>query len=450
MDAQNGESRAGERGSLGGGAGVESGCGGQNLFGNIRLLGRIVQPPPRENPTPPLKFEPGQVPYTLDSRHPGSALSLRALYREPCDKPGREWPGGVPVLAKQIAVGAVYSEVKPYDDPYLHEGVGLDVSTRERLLNTVVYLQNKPDMCVVFGALSDDALPIWARASMQRLKKDQIDKRGRLHKATIIDVKKIWLAIDLDGLPLPLGVNTLRQQAEYARTRLPPEFRNAWCIVVATGTYGIDPKGVHLRFFFWLDKPLSCKEKTRWLDKTPFIDPSIYKSENQPIYTSAPTFLGDPLLDDPMFGISRVITLDGDVCVVTPHAERLKTPPRPPYHAPLRGTPSGDGGVMLSMACMAIRAMNDPLPDGDPPRPPRHEVIFEQCRLNVAPLVAIGAVDESYALLRVIRAAADIGKTDEDEIKRIFNDTLRHRREHMELESSDHRVFDENDEEIRS
>ena len=158
MGTQNGESRAGGRGSLGG-AGVESGCAGQNLFGNIRPLGRIVHPPPLENSTPPLEFVPGQAPYTLDSRHHGSMLSLRALEREPYGKPEEPeyWPGGVPLLAKKIGVGALYKDVKPYDGSFLHEGIGLDVSTPERLLNAITYLQDKPHTCVVFGALSDDA-----------------------------------------------------------------------------------------------------------------------------------------------------------------------------------------------------------------------------------------------------------------------------------------------------
>jgi hypothetical protein len=435
MDAQNGESRAGERGSLGGGAGVESGCGGQNLFGNIRPLGRIVQPPPRENSTPPLDFTPGQEPATLDSRHPGSALSLRAFYRKPYKHPddsSKDWPGGTPVLAKQIAVGAVYSEVKDFDDAYLYEACGLDVSTPERLLNTITFLQNKPHMCLVFGALSDDALPTWAHASMQRLKKDQFDKKGQLRsKATIIDVKKIWLAIDLDGLPLPLGVNTLRQQAEYARSRLPPEFRNAWCIVTATGTYGINPKGVHLRFWFWLDKPLSCKEKTRWLDKNPFIDPSIYKSENQPIYTSAPTFLGDPLLDDPMFGISRVITLDGDACVVTPHAERLKpTPPRPyqasSFHIDHAAKDSSYGLSTLGQALYLIYNAPNKLTR------PRHEWIRIACQMVAHPII-LGLLNANSALEQLIVASVSIGK-EEQETRNLFDWALRAKAAELALE----------------
>jgi hypothetical protein len=364
-------------------------------------------------------------------------LALRALYSI---KLGR-----TPWLTKQIGINAIPGEVEPFDDSFLHEATGLDVSTPERLLNAITHLQGWPHVCVVFGALSDDARDTWARASMRRLKKDQIDKRGKLHKATIIDTPKIWLAIDIDDMPIPLGVHGLRGIAEYARSRLPPEFRKAWCIVTATSTFAIKP-GARLRFLFWLDRPLTCAEKVRWLDKNPFIDMAIYKSCNQPIYTAGPVFLGDPLLDDPMFGISRVITLDGDECVVTPHPEKLKPPPHRPYHAPLRGTLQGHGGVMLSMACMTIRAMNDPPRDGDPPR---HEVIFNQCR-DIVRLVAMGAMDESYALLRITRAAADIGKTDENEIKRIFNDTLRYRREQMEMESGEHRVFDENGWEIQS
>jgi hypothetical protein len=436
MDAQNGESRAGEaRLSNGDGlGGMESGCGGRNPWGNIRPLGRIVQPPPRENPTPPLKFEPGQVPYTLDSRHPGSMLSLRAHLKKSI--------GRVPRSAKLIRIGGEKAEHR--DDGWMHWSVGLDVSEPERLLNTIRYLLDKPHVHVVHGALSDDVLAALdyeaCPARMRRIQQDKFDY-GKEWKATIIDAKKIWLAIDFEHLPIPLGVHGLKNIAENARARLPEEFHKAWCTVVATASYNVDPKYVHLRFWFWLDKPLSCKEKTRWLDKNPFIDMSLYKSCHQPIFTAGPMFEGDPVLDDPMLGADRIITLDGDACVVTPHAERLKTPPRPPYHAPLRGTLRGDGSAMLSAACRTIR---------DAPQDmPRHVMIFNQCR-DIARLVAVGYLDEEYALLRITRAAADIGKTDEDEIKRIFNDTLRYRREHMRMESGDNRVFDENDWEIRS
>jgi hypothetical protein len=334
-------------------------------------------------------------------------------------------------LAKTVPRGGDPTKIVPYEHAKHFSAFGADVSDFDKLRDVLGYLLGKSAVCVVQGGKLDSANPNY----MQKLIYDtpDFDHPEIIYPATIFDKASSILPIDGDDLQPPPEARTLRDRALWMRSMLLPEFHNARCIGTVTASYGLN-KGVRIRLWFRLDRALTCADKRRWLkplqkiDFVDFVDLGLY-SANQPVYTAAPVF-EDPS-DDPLFELPRLVVLDGEELVRTPHAERLKTPPRPPYQAPLRGTLQGDGGIMLSMACMTIRAMNAPPRDGDPPRPPRHEVIFEQCRLNVAPLVAAGCVDESYALLRITRAAADIGKTDENEIKRIFNDTLNYRREHM-------------------
>ena len=351
------------------------------------------------------------------------------------------------MLTKQIEVGAVYGEIKPYDGSWLHDAVGLDVSTPERLLNAITFLQDMPHTCVVFGALSDAVLAVEAYdakpARMRRIKRDDIDRRGRLWKATIIDAAKQWMAIDLDGLPMPHGIGgSLRTIATHARTRLPLEFRGAWCIVTATSAYGIDRKGVHLRFWFWLDRPLTCAEKTRWLDKQPFIDPAIYRSENQPIYTAGPVFLGDPLLDDPMFGVSRVITLDGEPCVTTPSAKMLNTPKTIPFIARAPRMQAAPGGDPIGLVLGAMQAIEVTPPGA------RHVVIMKQAN-ELAHWVVLGVVNAEQALSSLIHSGtkpvAGAREITPQEVVRMWEHALRKKTAAHELEQSLRDVCYDND-----
>jgi hypothetical protein len=355
-----------------------------NLFGE-RILGRVRQHSAPENSIPPLNFKPGRRPDTLDGRRPDAMLSLTALHHRGFE--GR--PAGVPRLAKLIGVGADPKEIENYEGACFFRGRGLDVSSPERLLNAIEFLQSQHSTCVVFGAPTDDA----DLANMRRLIYDTPGVRNpaRIWKATIVDKPAWWLAIDIDDLRVPLGVHGLRGIAEYARTRLPIEFRGAWCVAAATGSYGLKP-GARLRFFFLLDAPLTCAQKVCWLGKAPFIDRSIY-TPNQVIYTSRPVFAGNPEFDDPMFGVPRVITLDGEPHVRTPHPERLK-PPRYPAAFTPRGTAGVDDHSLILSAMIAIDSVE---PGG------RHNRIMREA-FNLATLAVAGGVDPDRALRGLIRA----------------------------------------------
>ena len=323
---------------------------------------------------------------TLDGRRPDAMLSLTALHHKEFE--GR--PAGIPRLAKRVGVGADPEEIENYEGACFFRGRSLDVSSPERLLNAIEFLQGQHSTCVVFGAPTDAA----DLSNMRRLIYDTPGARNpaRIWRATIADKPAWWLAIDIDDLRVPLGVHGLRGIAEYARSRLPPEFHGVWCIAAATGSYNIKP-GAHLRFFFMLDRPLTCAQKVRWLGKAPFIDRSIF-TPNQPIFTSAPVFAGNPEFDDPMFGVPRVITLDGEPRVTTPTPERLNPPPHHPIaFAPRVAAGAGDHSLILS-AMIAI--------DGAQPGERHRKIMIEAFKL--ASLAVCGAIDPDRALRGLVHA----------------------------------------------
>jgi hypothetical protein len=158
-------------------------------------------------------------------------------------------------------------------------------------------------------------------------------------KATIRDVPRSWIALDIEGIerPADVAVTDLAGCARVAIATLPAAFRDARCIVQATASHGIKPD-IRLRLWYWLDRPTTGAEAKRWLAGTP-ADPAIFTA-NQTIYTAAPVFIGavDPL---PV----RLIELPGAACVAVPAVEALAPPPEPPCPAPGRREPVSDKAI---------------------------------------------------------------------------------------------------------
>lgn len=140
--------------------------------------------------------------------------------------------------------------------------------------------------------------------------------------ATLLDVPRAWLALDLDGLPLPDGLDPhdLAACGEVARLALPHAFRTAACIIGATAGHGFKP-GARLRLWCFLSRPMIGAELKRWLGNAP-VDRALF-SAAQVIYTAAPLFTG---MKDPL--PARLVRLDGAARVVVPNTEELAPPPR--------------------------------------------------------------------------------------------------------------------------
>ena len=130
---------------------------------------------------------------------------------------------------------------------------------------------------------------------------------------TIRDVPRRWLALDVDGIPLPAGVapHDLAGCAKAAIAALPPAFRSARVVVQATGSHGIKP-GARLRLWYWLSRSLWGDECKAWLKDFP-VDKSVFDCI-EPIFTAPPHFAdGRP---EPI--PQRIIELPGAECVAAP------------------------------------------------------------------------------------------------------------------------------------
>jgi hypothetical protein len=142
--------------------------------------------------------------------------------------------------------------------------------------------------------------------------------------ATLIDVPRQSIMIDIDELPAPPLCDPaidLEDAAEGIRSKLPPEFHIAKIYVTFSSSQSVPGTGNSdtLSAHVWaiIDTPRSSGELKRWakwINETlgyKLIDPSIYQPV-QAHYTSAPTFTG---MTDPLPG--RGILLDGEEDRVT-------------------------------------------------------------------------------------------------------------------------------------
>lgn len=149
------------------------------------------------------------------------------------------------------------------------------------------------------------------------------------------EAARAWLALDLDGLPLPAETDPhdLAGCGALARAALPAAFHRAACIVGATAGHGFKP-GARLRLWFLLHRAISGAECKRWLRDAP-VDRSVFGAV-QPIYTAAPLFVG---MADPL--PCRLVTLEGAERVVPPSPAALAPPARPPLPSGGAALPSG-------------------------------------------------------------------------------------------------------------
>lgn len=211
-----------------------------------------------------------------------------------------------------------------------------DLAALEALLHD---LAGRRDTCVLRGAVREVTR---ARAVRRLLHPDP--KTG--DAPTLAEAPRGWLALDLDGLPLPAGADPrdLHLCGDLARAALPVAFHAAACIVGATAGHGFK-EGARLRLWFLLARALSGAECKRWLRAAP-VDLSVFGAA-QPIYTAAPLFVGmaDPL---PL----RLVTLDGAARVLPPSPAALAPPARRTPRAPAPVVPNGPGA-----GCYAARAL---------------------------------------------------------------------------------------------
>lgn len=162
--------------------------------------------------------------------------------------------------------------------------------------------------------------------------------------ATLREAPRRWLAIDLDSLPAPDGLDLTNLAAcgDVAVRSLPTAFHDAAYLVQATASHTIKP-GLRLRLWFWLERPMLGAELKRWLSSAP-VDTCVF-APAQPIYTAAPVFVGKP---DPL--PVRLAMREGEPWVCPPSAGALAPPPPRPLR-PLEVYSKSAGKYRPACAC---------------------------------------------------------------------------------------------------
>lgn len=210
--------------------------------------------------------------------------------------------------------------------------------------------------------------------------------------ATLIDAPRRWIALDVDDAPLPPGADArdLATCGRAAIATLPPEFRDAACVIQATSRHALSQGRAFLRLWFWTDRPVTCADLRQWLRDAP-VDSALF-APAQLIFTAAPIFVGraDPLP-------TRLVELSGVACVPVPSATLLKPAPRPAPPVPHFRSPAEARDAAHAALIRAARRILEAA-DGE-----RHHTLIREC-CRLLPLIRTGALPEPIARETVRRA----------------------------------------------
>ena len=225
------------------------------------------------------------------------------------------------LLCKTIAADGT---VTNYDDARTFDMTERTFGNLDELRDLLCELSERSDCCVVRGGIAD---PARTRGARRLLHADGDDP------ATLVDVPRSWLALDIDGMPLPeyIDPGSIFECAMTAINALPPAFRGAGFVAQASASFSRKP-GAHLRLWTILARAIDGTEASRWLalirKTAPWIDPASARA-SQVVYTAAPIFETG---DDPIE--SRIELFPGGAVPVPAPAElappaRAATPAMP-------------------------------------------------------------------------------------------------------------------------
>ncbi len=183
-----------------------------------------------------------------------------------------------PRLAKTLHADG---RITPYGNARLFDMAAEPLDGLHGLHALLRHLLARPDRCVVRGAIAD-------ACRTQQVRRLLHDDPAAGDTATLRDVPRHWLALDLDGLPAPQHLNPhdLTACLAAALPALPPAFAQAGIITQATASHGIKP-GMRLRLWVWLNRPIMGQDAARWLRAVPCLDAASFRAA-QVIYTAAP------------------------------------------------------------------------------------------------------------------------------------------------------------------
>jgi hypothetical protein len=305
-------------------------------------------------------------------------------------------------LAKRIARDR---SIESYDSAKHFDIVSVLVDGIDHLEDDLRRLLHQPDRAVVRGGIAD----LGRTMSVRRLlHPDDGDP------ASLTDIPRCWLALDIDSLPRPddVAARDISACARVAIAELPDEFRGGRCIAQATSSHGFKP-GIRLRLWYWLDRPVYGAEVKRWLSSAP-VDHALFGAA-QVIYTAAPLFDGrrDPLP-------SRMVRLPGTPRVAVPELPEPEPRPAAKPVKPALGL-SRYAEARLDSAWRHIIEAKQ----GD-----RDKTLNSEA-YSVGRLAGAGAIPAAFAVRVLHHAASQIsGYTNRDasKIDRSFNEGLRNPR----------------------
>jgi hypothetical protein len=298
--------------------------------------------------------------------------------------------------------------VTGFDNARLFDFIGCAVTDLAHLARLLAYLAGRADCCIVRGGVID---PTRAHAVRRLLHPDpQTGEAPTLH-----EVPRWWLSLDVDGMdrPADLPADDLAGCAAAAIRRLPAPFHGAACVAQATGSHGIK-RGLYLRMWFWLSRPVSGAELKRWLRGVP-VDHAVF-GPAQPIYTAAPVFTRgatDPLPN-------RMVTLAGAATVPVPPPGSLAPPPLRRL-APL---PAKDDCRAARYAAAALT--NAAVRVASASVGARHGTILSEAR-SLARFIDAGLLHESEVRAVLMQAGQHAGKPG-DEVQSMMSWAIAHPR----------------------
>lgn len=259
-------------------------------------------------------------------------------------------------------------------------------------------LLSRPDCCIIRGELMHGPRAEGIRRLLYTCK-----KTGEL--PTFRDVPRSWLALDLDGVPLPADVpaTDLARCGAVALAALPAAFHGAACIVQASASHDRSP-GLRLRVWVWLSRPTWGAELKRWLANRP-CDRSVFGAV-QPVYTAAPALA--PGVADPM--PNRLQVLPGRPVVEVPPPEALAPPLLiVPQRSAAIASEAAASAYVRGALVREVHRVSTTAPGGRHPT-----IVGATCRL--ARFVRDGHLTASQVTDIITAAARQAGKDDDGEI----------------------------------
>ena len=263
-------------------------------------------------------------------------------------------PNGCAVTVVEAQGGAILAKrwhadgsATPYGNARIVTLHAVPLADLAGLYSLLRDLLKAPRCCIVRGEPIDPARVAHVRRLLHRC-----PETG--DAPTLREAPRRWVAVDLDGLPLPAGLDPrdLAACARVVRPALPHAFRDAAAIVGATASHGVKP-GARLRWWAWLSRPTTGAELENWFAGCP-VDLCTFRPV-QPTYTAAPLFA--PGMVDPC----------PERLAMLPSAREVVPVPAPamlrPVQAERRALPrnaAGDGGSgALAYARRTIAAAHE-------------------------------------------------------------------------------------------